>query len=224
MGNKKTQQIVLRLDRHILNVVIDTFSYMITNYDITGVIDHAAWIIQKSELEAMVSKFKPFAELDQKLIVIPMNQEDYNIYVRLVDYAGYAAPKQEDRALLETLDEAYIDQDDDRNPIYLVTTLDRDILSTVITVFNKMIDDPEAIDGSMYDLTEWDEFLALTDKFKTLLKSHDNPVLIPMTFGEWATYSSYSAHAYDLDDDLTPEEEAVMVEVNNDINKVLRAN
>lgn len=221
MGNNKIQKRSLRLDRHILNVVIDTFSYMITNYDITGVIDHAAWIIQKSELEAMVFKFKPYAELDQKLAIIPIDEKDYNIYVRLVDYAGHAAPKQEDRALLETLYDAYMDQENDRNSIYLVATLDRDILSTVITVFNKMIDYPEAIDGSMYDLTPWPKFEALVEKFKNLLKNKDSQVIIPMTFSEWATYSSYSGHASDLGDDLTPEEEDIMIAADYEIYKML---
>ncbi len=105
---------------------------------------------------------------------------------------------------------------------YITVQLNKEILATVIAVFDKMIDDPEAIDSSMYDLTEWNQFLALTEKFKTLLKDSDNPVVIPMTFVEWATYSSYSSHAFDLGDDLTPEEEAIMAEANNEIYKKLR--
>jgi len=99
----KIKLIKMRLDQKILYVVIDVFSYMIENYNMTGVIDHAAWIIEKEELEIMIAKLKPFIRLEQKIIIIPMHEEDYNVFVRLIDYAGYIAPKQKDRALLESL-------------------------------------------------------------------------------------------------------------------------
>jgi len=87
-----------------------------------------------------------------------------------------------------------------------------------------MIEDPEAIDTSMYDLTEWDNFEALTEKFNALLKNKERQVIIFMTFIEWATYTSYTSHALDLDDDLTSKEEAVIVSLTAENHDILKAN
>ncbi len=107
---------------------------------------------------------------------------------------------------------------------YINVDLNQDTLATVVGVFEKMIEDPESIDRSMYDLTEFDEFEQLTERLKDISESTEGTTSVPMTFNEWATFSSYAAHAYDLDEDLTPEEEAVMVKVNADNYTLLKAN
>ncbi len=74
-----------------------------------------------------------------------------------------------------------------------------------------MIDDPECIDSSLYDLTEWSQFVTLVSRLKQLDESMISRVIVLMTFREWVTYSSYASHAFDLDDgELTEDEEAVM--------------
>ncbi len=109
MERRNQKQINVKLDRKALNVVMRTFSFMIENYNISGVIDHAAWIIEKKELKDSLAKLMPYVESGQNPVVIPMGNDDWNIFTRLVDYSGYAAPKQEDRALLEKLYEVYSD-------------------------------------------------------------------------------------------------------------------
>ena len=106
---------------------------------------------------------------------------------------------------------------------YLNVELDQNTLETVVGVFEKMIEDPEAIDRSMYDLTEFDEFEQLTERLKGISESTEGATSVRMTFNEWATFSSYAAHAYDLEEDLTPEEEAVMVKVNADNYAIMKA-
>ena len=108
--------------------------------------------------------------------------------------------------------------------IYINVDLDRDTLAVVVTVFEKMIEDPEAIDGSMYDLTPFGEFELLAKKLKALSETAQASVKIPMTFSEWVTYSSYASHVYDLEDDLTPEEETVIGRVNATISEILIKN
>lgn len=130
-------------------------------------------------------------------------------------------PEMEDRRLLETPSEAH---EDSQGTIYQSIILSRERLATVVTVFNKMIDDPEAVDGSMYDLPEWDDFLHLTRKLETSLKNCDGQAPITMTFIEWVTYSSYLSHVYDLEDELLPEEEEVKDQINAQVSKVLIAN
>jgi len=112
-GMENKDHINVKLDQETLGIVIDTFSYMIENYNTSGVIDHASWIIEQEELEDTVAKLKPYAESNQNPVVIPMNYDDWNTYSRLVDYGGYAAPKQEDRVLLEGLYETYSDWEDE---------------------------------------------------------------------------------------------------------------
>ena len=107
---------------------------------------------------------------------------------------------------------------------YINIELDQNALETVARVFEKMIKNAEYIDGSMYDLTEFVEFEQLTERLKSISESASTKSSIPMTFNEWATFSSYAAHAYDLDEELTPEEESVMVKVNSDIHQILMEN
>lgn len=103
----------VQLDQEALETIINTFSYMAENYDTTGVIDHAAWIINKQELEDTVAKLKPYANSDANPVEIPMGYDDWNTYSRLIDYAGYAAPEQQDRELLEDLFDSYSDLEDE---------------------------------------------------------------------------------------------------------------
>ena len=61
----------------------------------------------------------------------------------------------------------------------------------------------------MYDLTAWPKFEDLTNRLKNLQAKSDEQVFVPMTFGEWATYSSYLSHVFDMDgEDLTSGETA----------------
>ena len=112
-GSKGISHINVELNQESLEIIIDTFSYMAENYDAAGVIDHAAWIIEKQELENTAAMLKPYADSGQDPVDISMGYDEWNTYSRLVDYAGYAAPKQEDRALLEDLFETYSDWEDE---------------------------------------------------------------------------------------------------------------
>lgn len=195
-------------DPHIANLIRDTFSYMAENYHMTGVIDHAAWIIQEGELESMLSNF---TVSDRVAHGVSFSAQAYNKFVRLIDYAGFAAPKQEDRALLELIHEAFLDSESGNDQIYTVMAFAPDRLAAVISAFGKMIDDPDAIDSSMYDLTEWSEFANLTSSLKNLQASSERLVPVTMTFREWATYASYLNHVYDLDqEELSSKEVAVI--------------
>ncbi|MEP0315158.1 MAG: hypothetical protein ABJL57_19570 [Hyphomonas sp.] len=193
-------------DPHIKNLIHATFSYMAENYHMTGVIDHAAWVIQEGELESLLPTFAPRAQAAR---YTSFSSKDYDRFVRLIDYAGYAAPKQEDRALLELIHECFLDSGRGNNRIYALMMFAPDSLAALVSVFGKIIDDPGAIDNSMYDLTAWPKFVDLTNRLKTIEATSDRQILVPMTFGEWATYSAYLNHVFDLDEeDLTSGETA----------------
>jgi len=209
------------LERKLLSVALDTFAFMIENYHKADVIDHAAWIIEKRELEEILVTLGPYASSGLKVPMLEMSEKEYDTFIRLIDYAGNAAPKQADRSLLERLYEICLEREDPKNRAYLVLTFEP--LAMLNTVFIKMQDDSEAIDNSMYDLTSWEQFETLTAKFEELHTSEEQSIIVPMTQSEWATYSSYAHHAYDLDDCLTPEELVLMEEINADIASVLLA-
>lgn len=193
-------------DPHIKNLIHAIFSYMAENYHVSGVIDHAAWIIQEGELESLLPTFAP---LDQAPHYISFSSKDYDKFERLIDYAGRAAPKQEDRALLEHIHECFLDSGNGNNRIYALMMFARESLTALVSVFDKIIDDPSAIDNSMYDLTPWPKFVDLTNRLKELQATPDRQIFVPMTFGEWAAYSSYLSHVFDLDEeDLTSVETA----------------
>ncbi len=97
---------------------------------------------------------------------------------------------------------------------YCDVELDQETLQTLVNVFGKMIDDPDAIDNSMYDLTSFDKFEALTQKLKDAADGEEGVSTIPMSQSEWTTYVAYASHAYDLEDDLTSDEVAVMDDIN----------
>ncbi|NNE56307.1 MAG: hypothetical protein HKN32_09820 [Flavobacteriales bacterium] len=222
MNDKRADQTEVRLDRYTLKVVIDAFSYMIEHYHVTGVIDHAAWIIDKSELEAMVDKLKPHTHLDQHMAIIGMAEKEHNVYVRLIDYAGYAAPKQEDRAVLETLHDAYMESEETQKLIYFTVTLPHNTLAALVAVNNRIIDDPEILEFGLYDLPPWDDFLAVTAKLKNLVETAGNKVTVPMTFGEWVTQNNYSTQPLSRSiGELTPDEEQVVIDVDYEIAKVI---
>lgn len=221
MNEVSENQTSVRLDRYAFKVVIDAFSYMIEHYNLTGVIDHAAWIIQKPELEVLVAKLKPYLERDQNLAIIPMTETEYIVYVRLIDYAGHAAPNREDRVLLETLYDAYLESEESQMPVYLTVTLPHCLLAQLVTIYEKIIDEPDILDASLYDLTPWDKFIALTTKLKTLLESPSNKVTIPLNFSEWTTQNAYSTQPLSRSDELTAEEEQVIIDVNFEITKVI---
>lgn len=214
MAQISDNSISLKLDQHVVRVVSETFSYMLNNYHITGVIDHAAWIIAQDELAEIISLFRPHLEAGRKVRVIRLKAKQYDTFLRLLDYAGFAAPKQADRAVLEVAYEAYLDSGGGNQRMMLILAFDADELAAVVSVFNKMIADPGAIDGSMYDLTEWDDFEALVSKLNAARRLAEALHVVPMNFGEWVTYSSYISHVYDLDEeDLTKEECAVVDEM-----------
>ena len=75
---------------------------------------------------------------------------------------------------------------------------DQDALATLITVFEQMIEESEDIDFSMMDLSPWDDFLKLVVKLKKYQASRENPVIVPMSFNEWFTYSPYVQHSFDI--------------------------
>jgi hypothetical protein len=183
---------------HIRNIIQTAFSYMAENYRMTGVIDHAAWIIVEGELESLLPVFAP---RDQALHHVSFSSKEYDKFVRLVDYAGYAAPKQEDRALLEVIHECFLDAGRGNRRIYALMVFAPDSLAALVSVFGKIIDDPGAIDNSMYDLTAWPKFVDLTNRLKTFQATSDQQILVPMTSGEWTTYSTYLNHVFDMDDD-----------------------
>lgn len=223
MTQHSQPQFEVRLDLYALNVVIDAFSYMIEYYHATGVIDHAAWIIEKSELEAMVELLKLHAHQDQNMALVPMAESDHDTYVRLINYAGYAVPKREDRALLEILHDAYMANEDMHTPIFFTVTLARNMMGALVGVYDKLIDDPDILEQGLYDLTPWPEFLALTTKFKNLLEYSVDPVTIPMTSSEWFTHYVYSTQPLTRSDELTPEEEIVINAVNDEMANVMRS-
>ena len=97
---------------------------------------------------------------------------------------------------------------------YRDVELDHPTLSTLVNVFEKMIGYPDAIDNSMYDLTSFDKFKALTQKLKDAAEREESVSTIPMSQSEWTTYEVYASHAYDLKDDLTADEVAVMDDIN----------
>lgn len=100
------------------------------------------------------------------------------------------------------------------NAPHMAVELTSDTLGTVISVFDKMIEDPEAIDFSLHDLTDFKHFENLTARLKEIAKTEEEIVTVPMSQIEWATFTSYAAHAFDLDDDdLTEEEAATMSKV-----------
>ena len=211
------------LERKLLSVALDTFAFMIENYHKADGIDHAAWIIEKRELEEILATLGPYASSDLKVPMLEMSEKEYDTFIRLIDYAGYAAPEQADRSLLERLYEILFEREGPKNRAYLVLTFEPAILAMLNTVFIKMQDDSEAIDNSMYDLTSWDQFEALTARLEELHTSAEQAIIVPMTHREWATYSSYAQHAYDFDDCLTPEQLVLMEEINTDIASVLLA-
>ncbi|MCR9193331.1 MAG: hypothetical protein NXH88_01290 [Hyphomonas sp.] len=193
-------------DPQVKNLIHATFSYMAENYHVAGIIDHAAWVIQEGELESLLPTFAPG---DQTPHYISFSSKDYDKFERLIDYAGYAAPKQDDRALLEHIHECFLDSGSGNNRIYALMMFARDSLTALVSVFGKIIADPDAIDNSMYDLTDWPQFVDLTNRLQKLRATPDRKIVVPMTFGEWVTYSSYLSHVFDLDEeDLTSGETA----------------
>ena len=152
-------------DPHIKNIIHATFSYMAENYHVAGVIDHAAWVIQEGELESLLSAFAP---RDQAPLYTLFSPKDYDKFERLIDYAGYAAPKQEDRALLEQVHECFLDSGRGNNRIYALMMFAPDSLAALVSVFGKIIDDPDAIDNSMYDLADWPQFGLRPEKWSII--------------------------------------------------------
>lgn len=206
MDDDSQNAIKVWFDPQIKNLIHATFSYMAENYHVAGVIDHAAWIIQEGELESLLPTFAPS---EQATHFISFSSKDYDKFERLIDYAGYAARKQKDRALLEHIHECFLDSGRGNNRIYTLMMFARDSLTALVSVFGKIIDDPDAIDNSMYDLTDWPKFVDLTNRLQTLQATPDRKIVAPMTFGEWVTYSSYLSHVFDLDEeDLTSGETA----------------
>jgi len=194
------------LHPHVRKVIHAAFSYMAENYHMTGVIDHSAWIIQEGELESLIPTFAPSNPAARFTL---FSSKDFDKFVRLVDYAGFAAPKQDDRAWLEQIHECFLDAGNGNNRIYTLMVFAPDSLAALVSVFGKIIDDPGAIDNSMYDLTSWPKFEDLTNRLKTLQAKSDRQIFIPMTFGEWAAYSTYLSHVFDMDEeDLTSGETA----------------
>ncbi|AFJ02713.1 hypothetical protein Q7C_1564 [Methylophaga frappieri] len=230
LPEKTAAPVSLWLDQRIVNVAYETFAYMLKNYHTAGVIDHAAWIINDADLQRMISMLEPYVTTAHRGVNLQMSTDEQDDFVRLLDYAGFAAQTLADRVLLEMVYEACSDDGygKDRNyndQLYIVLEFTPEELSAHNRVFQKMIDDPECIDNSMYDLTEWDKFVALVAKLKQIDESTKSPVVVPMTFSEWATYSSYSSHAFDLDDgELTEEEETAMSKVMSFNSVILRGN
>ncbi|MAM86180.1 MAG: hypothetical protein CME36_02595 [unclassified Hahellaceae] len=230
LPEKTAAPVSLWLDQRIVNVAYETFAYMLENYHTAGVIDHAAWIINEADLQKTLSMLEPYVTTAHRGVKLQMSTDGYDDFVRLLDYAGFAAPALADRALLEMVYEACSDDGygKDRNyndQLYIVLEFTSEELSAHNRVFQKMIDDPECIDSSMYDLTEWDKFVALVSRLKQLDESMKSPVVVPMNFSEWATYSSYSSHAFDLDDgELTEDEETAMSKVMSFNHVILRRN
>lgn len=196
-------------DPHIKSIIHATFSYMAENYHVAGVIDHAAWVIQEGELESLLPMFAP---RDQAPPYTLFSQKDYDKFERLIDYAGYAAPKQEDRALLEQVHECFLDSGSGNDRIYALMMFAPDSLAALVSVFSKIIDDPGAIDNSMYDLTAWPKFVDLTNRLQELRATPDRHTFVPMTFGEWAAYSSYLSHVFDLDEENLTSGETAEIE------------
>lgn len=225
MPEKTTEFISLWLDQRVVNIAHETFSFMLENFHMTGVIDHAAWTISEKDLLEGLSMLEPHVTAEHRAVNIEMSEYVHDNFVRLLDYAGFAAPERADRALLETVHEACRDYGFGKHQTYIVLAFSPEEHAAHNSVFQKMIDEPEAIDNSMYDLTEWDEFEALAAKLKRLADDSKSTVVVPMSFSEWATYSSYASHAFDLDDgDLTQDEEAAMSKVMSFNYVVLRRN
>jgi len=102
-------QIYIAIDKKTLLIVFDTLSFMSKNYRVTGVIDHAAWIISEQNLHDTIEILKSYLHSKETVVLISMTLQQWNSYVRLVDYAGFSAPQQKNRAILEDLYDSYSD-------------------------------------------------------------------------------------------------------------------
>ena len=111
MKEKKLQNLI-EIEQKTLLVIVDTLSFMSKNYHVSGVIDHAAWIISKQDVDDTIEKLMPYLNSDDSVAFVKMNLKDWNIYTRMIDYAGYSAPEQKNRAMLEKLHNFYSDMED----------------------------------------------------------------------------------------------------------------
>ncbi len=106
------KSVELRMDSQTLSVTINALSYMSENYNIAGVIDHAAWIISREEVDSTLAVLQPYQQNREATSPIRMSRSQWNVLVRMIDYAGYAAPDLKDRILLEELYDLYSEYDD----------------------------------------------------------------------------------------------------------------
>lgn len=213
MTQKSEISIRLWIGEEVRNIISGTFAYMLENYNKAGVIDHAAWLIDSDELKRMTALVEPrFPEA--KAIELEVSTRLYEDFMRLIDYAGFAALDLDHRKLLETIYDERIDPENVRHSTYALLSFTPSELTAHISIFKIMIDDPEAIDNSMYDLTSWENFLALVAKLENLDKEVTKNAVAPMTFTDWATFRAYASHVDDLDqDDLNEKDRMNMLHI-----------
>ncbi len=183
----------LNIYKKTLSILLETLCYMSKNYHVAGVIDRAAWIISKEDVDNTISQLEDYAGSQKDILSITMTIQDWNRYTRMVDYAGYCAPEQKNRAILDKLYDGYSDSE-----IFINVELDRHELNIVINVFLQMIEQRDEIDFGMMDLEPFEKFEALIDKMKPYQDSEDSVSIIPMTRDEWSTYTPYVKHANDI--------------------------
>ena len=82
-----------------------------------------------------------------------------------------------------------------RKPItHINIELDQTTLGVVVDAFTHMLENPDEVDLSMGNLSSLSHLQGVTDKLKSYQGSED-PVAIPMDFGDWTTYSPYIDYA-----------------------------
>ena len=190
---QKSDRTQFEIEEKTLSILLDTLCFMSKNYHVASVIDHAAWIISKEDVDHTISQLEPYVGAKKEIISITMNLKDWDRYTRMVDYAGYCASEQKNRAILEKLYDSYSDSE-----IFIHVELDKQELNIVINVFLQMIEQRDEIDFGMMNLEPFEKFEALIDKMKPYQDSEDSVSIIPMTRDEWSTYTPYVKHANDL--------------------------
>jgi hypothetical protein len=108
---KKSDHRQLNIGKKTLSILLETLCFMSKNYHVAGVIDHAAWIISKGDVDQTISQLEPHVGSEADIVSITMTIQDWNRYRRMVDYAGYCAPEQKNRTILEKLYDSYSDSE-----------------------------------------------------------------------------------------------------------------
>ncbi|QCX38356.1 hypothetical protein FF125_07890 [Aureibaculum algae] len=109
------KHIDFNIEQNTLLLLFETLSFMSKNYHVAGVVDHAAWIISKQDVDDTLKNLIPFLNSEKIVVKVKMNLQEWHRYVRLVDYAGFSAPQQKSRKILENLYDRYSDWENSKD-------------------------------------------------------------------------------------------------------------